>query len=273
MRIEEENSEARQAWNANAESWDGRMAEGNHFFNVLVWPSTEKLLGPVAGERILDIACGNGLTSRRLDRFGANVVAFDFSSEMIALAKKRSDRSRIEYRVMDATDRKALLSLGAATFDGALCNMAMMDMADTEPFLQALASLLRPGGRFVFSVLHPCFNNPATVQMGELEDREGSLVTTYSVKTSRYLTPYTQAGLAMPGQAKPHPYFHRPLSALLAPAFRAGFVLDALDECSFPPDHIGGSTPLSWETGHFSEIPPVIAARMRLRADRNENAP
>jgi hypothetical protein len=35
--------------------------------------------------------------------------------------------------------------------------------------------------------------------MGELQDREGVFVTTYSVKVSRYLTPYTQVGRAMHG--------------------------------------------------------------------------
>ena len=51
--------------------------------------------------------------------------------------------------------------------------------------MEALSSLLRPAGRFVFSVLHPCFNNPAIVQTGELQDRGGEVVTTYSVKVSR----------------------------------------------------------------------------------------
>ena len=114
-------------------------------------------------------------------------------------------------------------------------------------------------------MLHPCFNNPATVQMGELQDREGTLVTTYSVKISRYGTPYTQVGLAMPGQPVPHPYFHRPLGMLLSPGFDAGLVLDALEERAFPPENNGGSTALSWN-GRFSEIPPVLIGRMRLRA-------
>lgn len=117
----------------------------------------------------------------------------------------------------------------------------------------------------MFSVTHPCFNNPATVNVGELEDRAGTLVSTYSVKISRYLTPYTQVGLAMAGQPEPHPYFHRPLSALLAPALRAGFVLDALEERAFPPDNMGGSTPLSWN-GRFSEIPPALVVRMVRKA-------
>jgi 2-polyprenyl-3-methyl-5-hydroxy-6-metoxy-1,4-benzoquinol methylase len=201
------------------------------------------------------------VTSRRLAHAKANVTAFDFSEAMIHLARKRDGRAEIDYRIVDATHREALIDLGVAAFDGALCNMALMDTAHIAPLMNALASLLRPSGRFVFSVLHPCFNNPTVVQMGELEDCAGALVTTYSVKISRYLTPYSQTGLAMHGQPVPHPYFHRPLSALLAPAFEAGLVLDAIEERAFPPDIMAGATPLSWN-GHFSEIPAAFVVRM-----------
>lgn len=261
---ENENAHVQRAWDANARFWDQRMAEGNAFFKTLLWPSVESLLRPAPGDRLLDVACGNGVTSRRLAHAGARVTAFDFSPPMIDLAKKRSGTD-IDYRILDATNSEALLNLGAEAFDGALCNMALMDMADIHPLMNALASLLRPSGRFVFSVLHPCFNNPATVQMGELEDREGDFVTTYSVKISRYLTPYTQVGLAMREQPIPHPYFHRPLSALLAPAFEAGFVLDAIEERAFPAEDIGDGPALSWN-GRFSEIPAAIVARLRRKA-------
>jgi len=261
---QEPGSSVQRAWNANAEFWDERMAEGNEFFNVLVWPAVERLLRPCAGERLLDVACGNGVTSRRLANFKASVTAFDFSEAMILLARKRSGQTEIDYRIIDATDRDKLLELGVESFDGALCNMALMDMEDIVPLMSALTSLLRRNGRFVFSVIHPCFNNPAAIQMGELEDRAGTIVTTYSVKVSRYLTPYTQVGLAMHGQPEPHPYFHRPLSALLAPAFDAGLVLDAIEECAYPKEHAGGSTPLSW-SGQFSEIPAALVVRLRPR--------
>jgi 2-polyprenyl-3-methyl-5-hydroxy-6-metoxy-1,4-benzoquinol methylase len=256
-----DNLHALRAWNTNAHFWDERMGDGNDFFTVLVWPAVATLLRPTPGEHILDIACGNGVTSRRLAQGGATVTAFDFSDEMISLARKRNNDLKVEYRVIDATDASALRELGVGRFDGALCNMALMDLADIAPLMKALATLLRPAGRFVFSVLHPCFNNPSTVQMGETEDRAGNLVSTYSVKVSRYLTPYSRVGLAMHGQPTPHPYFHRPLGALLGCGFEAGFVLDALEERAFPPDNTGGTTPLSWN-GRFSEIPPVIVGRM-----------
>jgi SAM-dependent methyltransferase len=260
--IPDGNAEAKRAWDSNALFWDARMGEGNDFFSTLVWPVASRLLDPRPGERILDAACGNGLAARRLAKAGVEVVAFDFSEELVGIARERSRSLPIEYRELDATDWAGLLALGEGSFDAALCNMALMDVADVRPLFEALPRLLKAGGRFVFSVLHPCFNNSAAVQGGELEDRAGTLLTTYWVRVSRYLTPFTQKGLAMPGQPVPHPYFHRPLSALLGEGFRAGLVADALEEPSFPPENVSGSIPFSWN-GRFHEIPPALVVRMR----------
>ncbi len=238
------------------------MGEGNDFFEVLIWPVTERLLAVRPGERILDVACGNGLTSRRLARAGAQVVAFDFSNEMIALARERTETGNIKYLVVDATDRQAVESLGADNFDAALCNMALMDIAEIDPLMKAIAVALRPGGRFVFSILHPCFNNPSVVLTGELEDRSGILVRTYSVKVTRYMTPYTQAGLAIQGQPAPHLYFHRPLEEILRSAFEAGFVVDGFEERAFPAEKLERGREICWD-GRYSEIPPAIVVRLR----------
>lgn len=266
------NRETREAWNTNSAFWDERMGEGNDFVRVLVWPATERLLAPRPGERVLDVACGNGLTSRRLADVGAEVVAVDFAAEMIAHARQRTaahpHAGRIAYHVLDATDEAALLALGEGAFDAALCQMALFDMAEIEPLMRALARLLRPGGRFVFSVIHPCFNSPHVVQMAELEDREGELVTLYSVKVTGYMTATAAHGIAIVGQPRPQLYFHRPLHALLGAGLQAGFVLDGLEERAFPPDHAPGRHPLGW-SGKFAEIPPVLVARLRAPGPRS----
>jgi len=278
--LERANQEIRAAWNQNAAFWDARMGEGNDFVEVLLWPATERLLALRPGERILDVACGNGLTSRRMAAMGAQVVAFDFAEEMIAHAIERTTApstaapsttrpgtavhaGHIQYRVLDATDEAALLALGEGQFDAALCNMALFDMAEIGPLVRTLPRLLRPGGRFVFSVIHPCFNSPHMALVGEMEDREGDIVTVYSVKVFRYITPTVTHAAAMRGQPKPQLIFHRPLQVLFGTCFEAGFVLDGLEERAFPPDHSSGREPLSWG-GKFSEIPPALVARMRL---------
>jgi 2-polyprenyl-3-methyl-5-hydroxy-6-metoxy-1,4-benzoquinol methylase len=256
------NEETRQAWKQNAAFWDQRMGEGNHFVEVLIWPATERLLELKPGERVLDIACGNGLYARRLAAMGAEVVAFDFAEEMVVHARARTTEQAITYQVLDATDEAALLKLGQRQFDAALCQMALFDMAEIGPLMRALVQLLRPGGRFIFSVLHPCFNSPRVTLVAEMEDRQGEIVTDYSVKVFTYITPTVDRAVALRGQPQPQILFHRPLQVLLGAAFEAGFVLDGLEERAFPPDHPASGDPLSWG-GNFHEIPPVLVARLR----------
>lgn len=258
-------ADVRDAWEANAAFWDERMGEGNDFVNVLCWPVLERLLGQVDGKRVLDVACGNGLTSRRLGRLGAQVTAFDISGNLIDLARGRTTPAdgAIDYRVLDAGDADGLAGLGEGTFDAALSNMALFDMAELDALFAGLAQLLKPGGAFVFSLMHPCFNNMHTIHMAEREDRDGEMITTYSMKVTAYMTPSVKPGLAMSDQPRPHPYFHRSLTLLLGAGFAAGFVVDALEERSFPPDHPPGRDGLRWGP-EFSEIPPVMILRMRL---------
>jgi SAM-dependent methyltransferase len=241
------------------------MGDGNEFVEVLVWPATERLLGLRPGERLLDIACGNGLSSRRLAARGAEVVAFDFAENMIALARARQhpQSERIDFRVLDATDQAALLALGERRFDAALCQMALFDMAKLSPLMSALARLLRPGGRFVFSVLHPCFNSSRQALVAEMQETESGIVTAHAVKVSGYLQSEVKPGWAMHDQPEPRPLVHRPLHELFGECFAAGLALDGLEEPAFPPNHPPRRDPLSWGA-NFSEIPPVLVARMRL---------
>ncbi len=273
--MENLNQITKDAWEANAEVWDRRMGdEGNDFFNILCWPALASLLDPKPGDHILDIACGNGLTTRRLAELGARVTAFDFSANLIEYAKTRltnyqpfdpaQGESPITLHVLDATDESQLLStLGPlAPFDSALSNMALFDMADVEPLFRALPKLLKPGGAFVFSITHPCFNNASSTHIVEEMDNNGQMQITYSVKVSRYITPYTGRGLALRNQPKPQIYFERPLQYYLNLAFQNGFVLNGFQERAFPPQ-TPQITPLGWG-GKFSEIPAAIVARLRL---------
>ena len=258
-------AETHEAWEINAAYWDDRIGEGNDFVNHLIWPATERMLALAPGERVLDVACGNGLYARRLAALGAQVVAFDFSAALIERARVRTQgQGSITYHVLDATDEAALLTLGPRSFDAAICQMALFDIADIGPLMQALSQLIKPGGRFVFSLMHPCFNNPSTIHTAEQEDRDGEIITTYAIKVYGYLSTVARRGAAIRGQPKAQVYFHRSLQTLLGICFEAGFVMDALEEPGFPPDHPSGKNGLSWG-GNFSEFPPVLMTGMRLR--------
>ncbi len=261
--LSEMNEEVRRIWEQKAAFWDERMAEGNLFHRVLVGPATERLLAVRPGEAVLDVACGNGQVARRLAELGAHVVAVDFSETFVERARARTKEraERIEYGVADATSREQLLALGRQRFDAAVCSMALMDMSDIGVLATTLPDLLRPGGRFVFSIQHPCFNSNGTAIVGERGQVEDQIVSKYAMKVSRYLTLPPGKGVGMPGEPVPHYYFHRPLNRLLAEFFSAGFVLDGLEEPQLE-EGAGEAPPLSWLSVH--DIPPILAARLRL---------
>ena len=253
-------------WNRNADFWDERMGEGNEFHKFLIEPTQLGLLSLSAGDRVLDIGCGNGQFARKMASLGCEVVAVDAAPRMIENARRRTPADaeyagRLRYAVLDASDETAMLTLGERGFDVAVCTMALMDIASIEPIARTVRLLLKSNGRFVFSVMHPCFNSTDGFrQTMEQEDRDGEIVERWSVSVTRYIEPHRHKGLAMRGQPKPQNYFHRPLSALLGVFFNAGFVVDAIEEPVFPED-----TPERNRFGWlmFKDIPPVLSVRLK----------
>ena len=112
------------------------------------------LLPPVAGARVLDLACGQGRMSRYLARRGADVLGVDVSAAMLSKARAAGPAG-ITYLRADVT--------GAPTwwdgrpFDGCTCELALMDIDDLAGAVATVAAVLRPGGWFVASIVHPCF--------------------------------------------------------------------------------------------------------------------
>jgi SAM-dependent methyltransferase len=255
--------DSQQVWEQNARWWDARMAEGDRWHTQLIVPAMERLLAVETGERLVDLGCGNGWLARRLARAGAHVLACDFSPTHLECARARATRdAEVVYRLMDLTDEAQLASLGSHEFDAAVCNMALMDIAAITPLLQAVSRCLKPGGRFVFSIPHPCFNTNGTTLMAERNDYVADGETTCGVRVTRYLSLTPARAVVVAGQASPYYYFHRPLSQLLATCFAAGFALDGLEEPAFEPN-VAAHGPLSW--AKCSEIPPVLVGRLRVR--------
>ena len=249
--------EVRSAWDELAAFWDERVEAGRTWQRHLIQPPVERLLGLEPGERVLEIACGNGQFARRMAQLGAQVLAVDFSEGM--LERARAHGSQVEYRHVDATDEEALLSLGeSASFDAVVSNMAIMDMQTIEPMVAAVSGLLKPAGRFVFSTLHPAFNSGDARPTVEL-DPEGSGTEIYSVKVSAYARPSKSKGVGIPDQPVLQWYFHRPLWMILKPFFEHGFALDGLEEPLLRPEHEMPGTP----SYVFTQVPGVLLARMR----------
>src|ERR1700757_2096789 len=102
---------------------------------VLEW------LAPRAGERVLDLGCGDGVLTEQIVAAGCDVVGADASAEFVATAKERG----IDARLVDGHDLPF-----ANEFDAVFSNAALHWMKrDPDAVLTGVARALKPGGRFV----------------------------------------------------------------------------------------------------------------------------
>jgi ubiquinone/menaquinone biosynthesis C-methylase UbiE len=117
-----------------------------------------ELLDPVVGEDICDLACGEGSVARQLASRGAkSVVGVDVSMRLLEHARQRTQTPNVRYVRDNAQGLHAFVD---AAFDAVACNLALMDIPDLAAVYATAFRILRPGGRFVFSLTHPCFQMP-----------------------------------------------------------------------------------------------------------------
>ena len=97
------------------------------------------LLDPKAGERILDVGCGEGTLTRKIVERGATVLGVDNSPEMVAAARG----SGIDAVLLSAEDMQFF-----AEFDAAFSNATLHWVLEKEQAARAIFRALKPGGRF-----------------------------------------------------------------------------------------------------------------------------
>ena len=113
-----------------------------------------RLLGEVAGRRVLEVGAGSAPCARWLLRAGARPVALDLSAGMLghAAALARSTGLAVPLVQADATQ----LPFRDGAFDVACSAFgAVPFVAEPEQVMREVARVLRPGGRWVFAVNHP----------------------------------------------------------------------------------------------------------------------
>ncbi|MDJ1131411.1 class I SAM-dependent methyltransferase [Streptomyces iconiensis] len=144
------------------------------------FPSLLRALGEVAGKRVLDVGCGDGVYARMVQRMGASrVVGVDVSSAMVDLARSEG-KEAIEYLVHDVATLPVL-----GSFDVALA----ANVLHYAPDRQVLARMCRrvfanlaPGGRLLAFVGNPDCDKAAAAANGFVvtppdDPREGDPMT------------------------------------------------------------------------------------------------
>jgi SAM-dependent methyltransferase len=189
------------------------------------WGTESAALLPedLAGQRILDLACGQGALSRLLTERGALVTAVDLSPGMLAVAQanQAAQPFGVEYVLGDAATTDWW---DGRPFDGVVCNMALMDIDDLDGTLLTVAHVLKSYGWFSFSVLHPCYPG---------ERQEAIEILPSWPPDGGYTAEgwWNTNGSGVRGRVGAN---HRMLSTYLNTVVRAGFELVEFAEAAYP---------------------------------------
>ena len=237
-------------WDQMAYWWDEKQGdEGDLWHRALIDPPLLRLAGEVSGLHVLDLGCGNGYLSRRFARQGAIVTAVDANAPLIELIRTREaqESSGITYHVADAAH---LEMLADGIFDLVICNMALMDIENAEGAIQEVSRVLKPRGRFVASISHPCFDK---VNTSGWDIEYIYPTTTIWRKMSRYreIAVDDLPWLRVAGNVVSTRAFHRPLSWYFRTLRASGLLVAALEEPEPTEELLANSEQAPW----IAEIP------------------
>ncbi|HYY10076.1 MAG TPA: class I SAM-dependent methyltransferase [Kineosporiaceae bacterium] len=203
------------------------------------------LLGDVRGLDVLEVGCGAGQCTRWLLASGARAAGLDLSAGMLRSAGGgpfvQADARRLPFA--DASFDVACSAYGAVPF-----------VADPGRIMTEVARVLRPGGRWVFSVTHP-------VRWAFPDDPGPAGLTASRSYFDR--TPYVELDAAGTVLYAEH---HRTLADRVADLVAAGFTLERLVEPEWPvgAEHVWGG----WSALRGRLLPGTLVLAARRSAGR-----
>ena len=153
------NAQAIAGWNAKYETQEAWGPQGDFGRQHLLNPALFRLLAPMVGKRLLDAGCGQGYLCRLLADRGALVTGIEAAANALAFALRQEQTvpKGITYRQADLSALDDLRD----SFDAVIANMVLMDIPDYQSAMRNCIAALKPGGTFIFSLQHPCFEEPS----------------------------------------------------------------------------------------------------------------
>ena len=237
MRAERRPVSEQESRRANGPDWDRYADEyqathGTFLGDVgFVWgpegiaESELGVLGPVAGKDVLELGSGACQCSRWVLSQGGRAVGLDLSHRQLQHSRRIDEASGLAVPAVQATATQ--LPFAAASFDVVFCSFgALQFVRDIDVAVAEVARVLRPGGRFAFSITHP------TRWMFPDDPGEEGLVASQSYWDR---TPYVEVDDAT--GLTTYVEHHRTLGDWVALLAGAGFRITDLLEPQWPEHH------------------------------------
>jgi SAM-dependent methyltransferase len=214
-------------WDPVAAWYDKLVGEaGSDYHRNVILPATLEMLAPKAGESVIDVCCGQGvLVKPLLDAGVGRWLGVDASPRLIAAAKSRhgADR-RVSFMVADACRPG---SWANGSHDAATCLMAVHDVPDPTALFTNVAKSLKPAGRVVIVMMHPCFRIPRQSHWGWDPDQKIQYRRIDGYGTPREIEITTHPGR---GSGEKTVFYHRSLADVLTAIGRGGLAVTACVE-------------------------------------------
>lgn len=210
------------SWDKSAAWYDRLIGEkGSDLYQQVVIPRSLALLNPAKDETHLDLGCGQGVFTRAVATKGARATGIDAAPTLIDKARTYPG-PRCRFLVRDAA---ALHDLGP--FDSASAILCLQNIEHLPETAAATAAILRPGGRFLWTLNHPCFRIPRQTAWGFDEERKIQYR-----RLDAYTSPLSIPIIMHPGQKESENTvsFHRSLEELMKAGFDAGLRLRGFEE-------------------------------------------
>jgi ubiquinone/menaquinone biosynthesis C-methylase UbiE len=241
-------------WNPVADWYDELVGDsGSEYHREVVIPGVLRLVAAAPGETVIDVACGQGVLCRALQSRGVRVTGADAAVELIRAARERGP-AEIHYEVADALN---LSNFADGKFDAAACVLAIQNIHPLPPVFRSIFRILKPNGRLVMVMMHPCFRGAKETSWGWDE-----AANVQYRRVDRYLIPRKTPIVTHPG-SNPDQYtweFHRPISGYVKALSQAGLCVDAMEE--WPSHKKSTSGPRARaENVAREEIPMFLAIR------------
>ncbi len=230
--------------------WYDESIRGGALIHDLVFPTLYGLIGDVAGQRVCDLAGGQGAVARWLAQHGAAVVGVDLSTRLLDIARRYEDAEPLGIAYLH-DDAQTLQAVEDAAFDGVACNMALMDIPDVAATFRAIRRVLHPGGWFVFSITHPCAEMALARARLVRGAGDGGPREVYSYFVEGPWRSANRDGVRGKVDA-----YHRTLSTYVNALAGAGLMVEHLAE----PQATGQ---LAEQLPRYQDVPAVLAARCR----------